>query len=73
MLSFVKEELIYACLHYICPMTTRNRWLLVTCLLAVAGLVVLQLVWIRHYYRVSLFNLEREVNLAFEDAVKKEF
>ncbi len=58
---------------YICNMTKNIRLLLVACLVAIAGVIVLQFYWIRNYYHVSLFNFEREVNLAFEDAVKKEF
>lgn len=49
------------------------RILLTICLLSIAGVIVLQFYWIRNYYETSLFNFERETNLAFEDAVKKEF
>lgn len=49
------------------------RWLLSICLLAIAGVIVLQFYWIKNYYQTSLFNFEREANLAFEDAVKKDF
>ncbi len=43
------------------------------CLLAIAGVIVLQFYWIKNYYQTSLFNFEREVNLVFEDAIKKDF
>jgi two-component system phosphate regulon sensor histidine kinase PhoR len=54
-------------------MVKNIRWLLAVCLLAIAGLIVLQFYWIRNYYKTSLFNFERETNLAFEDAIKKDF
>lgn len=54
-------------------MTKNIRLLLCICLLAITGVVSLQFLWVRNYYQVSFFNFEREVNLAFEDAVKKEF
>lgn len=43
------------------------------CLVAIAGLIVLQFYWIRDYYKKARFNFEREINLAFEDAIKKDF
>lgn len=43
------------------------------CLLAIAGVMTLQFFWIRNYYNTSLYNFEREVNLIFEDAIKKDF
>ncbi len=49
------------------------RLLLTVCLIAIAGVMLLQFFWIRNYYKASLFNFEREVNLAFEDAIKKDF
>ncbi|MDI9311496.1 MAG: HAMP domain-containing sensor histidine kinase [Limnohabitans sp.] len=49
------------------------RWLLAICLLAITGVIVLQFYWINNYYKTSLFNFEREANLAFEDAIKKDF
>jgi two-component system phosphate regulon sensor histidine kinase PhoR len=49
------------------------RLLLAICLLAIAGVVVLQFFWIKNYYITSLFSFERETNLAFEDAIKKDF
>ena len=43
------------------------------CIVAVAGVLALQLYWIRNYYLVNKATFEKEVNLALEDAVKKEF
>ncbi|MFT4154509.1 sensor histidine kinase [Parafilimonas sp.] len=54
-------------------MAKNTRILLAVCLLATAGVIVLQFLWIRNYYKVSLFNFERAINLAFEDAIKKDF
>lgn len=54
-------------------MAKNIRLLITVCLLAIAGVMVLQFYWIRNYYKTSLFNFEREVNLAFEDAIKKDF
>jgi two-component system, OmpR family, phosphate regulon sensor histidine kinase PhoR len=54
-------------------MTKNTRLLLTVCLLAITGVIGLQFYWVRNYYYVSLADFEREVNLAFEDAVKKEF
>lgn len=49
------------------------RLLLTICLLAVTGLIVLQFFWIKNYYKTALSNFEREANLTFEDAIKKDF
>lgn len=49
------------------------RLLLTICLLAIAGMIVLQFYWIKNYYNTSLFNFERQVNLVFEDAIREEF
>jgi two-component system phosphate regulon sensor histidine kinase PhoR len=54
-------------------MVKNIRLLLTICLLAIAGVIVLQFYWIKNYYRTSLFNFEREVNLVFEDAIREEF
>ncbi|CAM3702198.1 cell wall metabolism sensor histidine kinase WalK [Mucilaginibacter galii] len=50
-----------------------TRYLLILCITAVAGVFVLQYFWIRNYYFVNKATFEKEVNLAMEDAVKKEF
>lgn len=49
------------------------RYLLLICVVAVTGVFVLQFVWIRNYYYVNKAEFEKQVNMAFEDAVKKEF
>ena len=49
------------------------RWLLSICLLAITGVILLQYYWITNYYSASRINFERETNLAFEDAIKKDF
>nr|WP_294792841.1 HAMP domain-containing sensor histidine kinase [uncultured Mucilaginibacter sp.] len=54
-------------------MKKSTRYLLVLCVAAVAGVFALQLYWIKNYYKLNKLNLEKEVNLAMEDAVKKEF
>lgn len=54
-------------------MTRSTRVLLFICLFAIAGVMIIQFYWIRNYYKTSLFNFEREVTLAMEDAIKKEF
>jgi two-component system phosphate regulon sensor histidine kinase PhoR len=54
-------------------MKTSTRYLLILCIAAVAGVFVLQFFWIRNYYFVNKATFEKEVNLAMEDAVKKEF
>ncbi len=54
-------------------MVKNIRLLLTICLLAIAGVIVLQFYWIKNYYRTTLFNFERQVNLVFEDAIREEF
>jgi two-component system phosphate regulon sensor histidine kinase PhoR len=54
-------------------MKAGTRYLLVLCVIAVTGVFVLQFFWIRNYYYVNKANFEKEVNLAMEDAVNKEF
>jgi two-component system phosphate regulon sensor histidine kinase PhoR len=54
-------------------MKKSTRYLLALCIVAVAGVLVLQLFWLRHYYYVNKSGFEKEVNMAFEDAMKKEF
>ena len=49
------------------------RLLLYLCIAAIAGLLCVQFYWIKNYYAVTEINFERDVNLAFEDAIKKEF
>jgi signal transduction histidine kinase len=54
-------------------MKKSTRWLLALCIFAVAGVFLLQSFWIRNYYFVNKAAFEKEVNLVFEDALKKEF
>ncbi len=52
----------------------KNSSILTTlCLLAITILLALQGYWISKYYAVTKKNFATEVNLAFEDAIKKEF
>lgn len=51
-----------------------NRKLLIAvCITAVTGVIALQLWWIGNYYQVNRERFAKEVNLAFEDAIKTEF
>lgn len=54
-------------------MKKSTRYLLVLCIAAVAGVFALQVYWIINYYQVNKASFQKEVNLAMEDAVKKEF
>lgn len=54
-------------------MKRHARLLILLCTLAITGLLALQFYWIKNYYAVHKTGFEKEVNLAFEDAVKKEF
>ncbi len=52
----------------------KNSSILTTlCLLAITILLALQGYWISKYYLITKKNFATEVNLAFEDAIKKEF
>jgi signal transduction histidine kinase len=54
-------------------MNLKTRLLFWGCVLTVCGVIALQFVWLTDYYRASQRQFGQEVNLAFEDAVKKEF
>jgi two-component system, OmpR family, phosphate regulon sensor histidine kinase PhoR len=54
-------------------MKRNARLLILLCTFAVTGLLALQFYWIKNYYAVNKTGFEKEVNLAFEDALKKEF
>ncbi len=73
MLSYVNGYRGLSQKQYLCIMVKNIRLLLVVCLVAITGVILLQFFWIRNYYKASLFNFEREINLAFEDAIKKDF
>ncbi|RZL68735.1 MAG: HAMP domain-containing histidine kinase [Pedobacter sp.] len=46
--------------------------LIIICFVAMSALLALQAYWIVKYYRLTKTNFEKEVNLAFEDGIKKE-
>jgi two-component system phosphate regulon sensor histidine kinase PhoR len=54
-------------------MKMSTRYLLILCIAAVTGVFVLQFFWLRNYYYVTQADFAKEVNLAFEDAVDREF
>ncbi|RZL69392.1 MAG: hypothetical protein EOO93_01695, partial [Pedobacter sp.] len=53
-------------------MRKKASLLVVVCFVAMTGLLALQAYWIVKYYNVTKVNFEKEVNLAFEDGIKKE-
>jgi len=54
-------------------MPKNTRLLLSACLMAIIAFLFIQFYWIKTYYTSTLVNFERDINLAFEDGVKKEF
>lgn len=54
-------------------MSKSTRLIFIICIAAVGGVFLLQCLWIANYYGVNQERFEKEVNLAFEDAVKTEF
>lgn len=54
-------------------MRQKHQLLPALCFTAMLTLLGLQVYWIGKYYNVTKQNFEKEVNLAFEDAFKKEF
>jgi hypothetical protein len=54
-------------------MQKNTRYIVVICVTAVLTVLLLQFYWIKEYYKVSRSTFEKEVNMAFEDALKKEF
>lgn len=58
---------------FLTTMNLKTRLLFWGCVLTVGGVIALQFVWLTDYYRASQRQFGQEVNLAFEDAVKKEF
>lgn len=54
-------------------MYKHNALLTTLCILSMLVLLALQGYWINKYYNVSKQDFEKEVNLAFEDGIKKEF
>ncbi|MFD0752113.1 sensor histidine kinase [Mucilaginibacter calamicampi] len=49
------------------------RYVIFGCAIALTLVLLLQFYWITKYYKVNQNDFEKEVNLAFEDALKKEF
>jgi two-component system phosphate regulon sensor histidine kinase PhoR len=54
-------------------MQKSTRYIVVICITAVITVLLLQCYWISSYYKVNRFTFEKEVNMAFEDALKKDF
>jgi two-component system phosphate regulon sensor histidine kinase PhoR len=49
------------------------RFLFIVCTAAMIGIVVFQTFWLKNYFQLSRERFEQESNLAFEDAVRREF
>lgn len=49
------------------------RMIFIVCIAAVGGVIVLQIIWITNYYQINRERFEKEVNVAFEDAIKTDF
>jgi two-component system, OmpR family, phosphate regulon sensor histidine kinase PhoR len=54
-------------------MKTEFRIPFIICLIAIAGVILFQIFWIRNYFQITRDRFEKETNLAFEDALKREF
>ncbi|MBK0379977.1 sensor histidine kinase [Mucilaginibacter segetis] len=54
-------------------MNAKTRFILILCVSAIAIVLLLQFFWVKNYYKVNQETFEKEVNMAFEDALKKEF
>jgi len=54
-------------------MPKSTRFVIVVCAVAIAMVLLLQFYWVKNYYIVNQATFEKEVNMAFEDALKKEF
>lgn len=48
-------------------------YIFIVCILATVGVVGLQIFWIRNFYKLNEEQFAHQANMAFEDAVKKEF
>jgi two-component system, OmpR family, phosphate regulon sensor histidine kinase PhoR len=73
MLFYVIRNTRHAISFIFISMKKRTGVLILLCSLAIAGLLALQFYWINSFYAVHKTGFEKEVNLAFEDAIKKEF
>lgn len=54
-------------------MNKNTRLVFAVCITTVCGVILLQCLWIMNYYQVNRERFDKEVNLAFEDAIKTEF
>lgn len=54
-------------------MPKSTRFVIVVCTIAISMVLLLQFYWVKNYYAVNQASFEKEVNMAFEDALKKEF
>ncbi|TRZ45704.1 sensor histidine kinase [Robertkochia solimangrovi] len=54
-------------------MNKKVRFLLVLSVVTIISVLVLQFLWVGKYYRNVRYNYERDINLAFEDALRKDF
>lgn len=54
-------------------MRKSTRLIIFVCIACLCGVIILQALWIRNYYQVNKERFDKEVNLAFEDAIKTEF
>ncbi|MGB4772588.1 MAG: HAMP domain-containing sensor histidine kinase [Chitinophagaceae bacterium] len=48
-------------------------YIFIVCILATVGVVCLQIFWLRNFYKLNEEQFVHQANMAFEDAVKKEF
>jgi two-component system, OmpR family, phosphate regulon sensor histidine kinase PhoR len=53
-------------------MNRSTRLIVIICIVAVCGVILSQSLWIRDYYQVNQERFDKEVNAAFEDAIKTE-
>ncbi len=49
------------------------QYIIMGCAMAMAVVLFFQFCWIKNFYSVTCNTFEKEVNMAFEDALKKEF
>ncbi|WP_158796173.1 cell wall metabolism sensor histidine kinase WalK [Pedobacter sp. L105] len=54
-------------------MLKNTRFIVLVCTAAIVIVLLLQFYWISSYYQVNQATFEKEVNMAFEDAIQKEF
>jgi len=54
-------------------MLKNTRLVIVLCASSIVTVLLLQFYWVKSYYTVNQQGFDKEVNMAFEDALKKEF